>query len=426
MKKFLLVSLVAVLGLSLAFAAAEPKLDGPEYDGAMEAFLPTNPRNLATGGCGAAAPGRMDSLFFNPAALAAKRFGMSLPSVGITINNLQKLFSNEKDAEALANLVSGASTDQDMIQIAQDLITNLGSGKNELLALDASVGTNLPYFGFGAHVQAKINSWAKGSANLANISLIPEINVAAELGFAFPIIKTDAINLDLGASAMLVYKAYMKALAASTILPMVQGTGDTDIAAMLLWNTPVMGGFAVPVNVGLNLGFFSNTLRVGVVASGINSVYKMKSFTGAGDLVNSIMADTLVPPEGREPNEPVEFEIKHDMDLTIGLAYAPKLKILHPVIEANLVDMIDLFTGKEEFEWDKLLLHLNAGAELNLLNFIAVRAGVNRGYLGIGVGLMLPVIGVEASYAWREFGPSIGDKPVDTFTVRINIGYDKI
>lgn len=421
MKKISTIILVLVTGLCMLTAAAEPVLT---YSGSSDsAFSSTSVRTSAIGGSGIAASSRMDSFFQNPAALAEKRFGMSLPSLAVTLYNVKDLLSDPTDAQIIADAMKGQITEESGVQLAQDMLENLGSGTNELLTTDVGLGFSAGNIGFGLQVQEKLHTVADGSSNVANVNLIPEVNVGATLALGFRVIDTDAINLDIGASGQFIYKAYTKKINGSDVLAMVQDT--SQVANTLLWNTPTMAGWAIPINAGVTVGFFGNSLRISAVANDINSVYHMKSFTSAGDAVNSIK-EVIDVPEGHTANESTDFEIKNDMTLTLGMAWVPQVAILHPVITADLVDMMDLMTGKEEFEWSKLLLHINAGAEINLLKCIILRAGVNRGYLGVGAGLVLPGVGIEASYAWQEFGVEMGDKPVDALTIRVNIGYDKI
>ena len=71
------------------------------------------------------------------------------------------------------------------------------------------------------------------------------------------------------------------------------------------------------------------------------------------------------------------------------------------------------------------VLHLNLGAEFGLFDILTVRGGINRGYLSLGAGIWLPFMQIDASYGWQEFGNQIGDKPVDSLTIKFSLGYDK-
>ena len=74
-----------------------------------------------------------------------------------------------------------------------------------------------------------------------------------------------------------------------------------------------------------------------------------------------------------------------------------------------------------ETDEDAYLNHIRFGAEAKLFSMVDVRAGINQGYLSLGVGLDLFVIHIDASYYWREYGAEIGDKPIDALTVRFNL-----
>ena len=402
-----------------------------QYAGSSDsAFAATSSRIDAMGDSGIAAPGRMDSFMANPAALAQKRFGMSFPSVSVTLYNLQALLSDPDDAQIIADAMADPSTLNDqskMTKLLQDMIENVGAGRNEFLTTDASLGLALGNLGIGLVAQEKLHTIANGSSNIANVYFVPEMNIGATVALGFRVIDTASINLDIGASGAFVYKAYSKKVGASDLISVMGGDDSAEAAKKkLLWETPVMGGWAVPINAGVTVGLLGNTLRISAVARDITSVYHMKSYSSAGDLINSFYSGAVTPPAGHVSGTSVDFEITAPWSLTLGMAWVPNVPVVNPVITADLVDMLDIVTGREKFEWKNLLLHLNAGAEVNILKTLAVRAGVNRGYMSLGAGILLPGFNLEASYGWQEFGSVIGDKPVDSFTVRINLGYDKI
>ena len=45
--------------------------------------------------------------------------------------------------------------------------------------------------------------------------------------------------------------------------------------------------------------------------------------------------------------------------------------------------------------------------------------------MSVGAGVGLLGMRIDATYGWQEFGAELGDKPVDSFTIRFNLGYDK-
>jgi hypothetical protein len=188
-----------------------------------------------------------------------------------------------------------------------------------------------------------------------------------------------------------------------------------------------MGGYAIPFDVGVTLGLLDDQISVSATANNLNGIYHMKSYQGFGYLVNSFSAGAIQgQPEG-EVRDSESFEVRTPWSLNFGFAFAPDVDVIHPVVTADLVDMFELCKtfGKETFRASDLLLHLNLGAEIGIFDIVTVKAGVNRGFMSVGAGIWTPVMSIDASYGWQEFGEELGDKPVDSFTIKFSLGYDK-
>ena len=419
MKKLLITLMAVLLTCSFVFAA-EPVAT---YDAVDFTFQPTLARYDAMGQSGLALMNRNDSYYSNPAALAKKGFGLSIPTVGITFYNLQKLVADEQVPELVKGAMDG---DQDSItNLAYKVLSNLGSGYNTVAKVDLGLGLKLGVVGLGTNVQLKIHALNDGTS-VASQKLIPELNVAQSLALGLKFVDTDFLSLSAGVAGHFVYKAYFKEIGANDAIDLMN---SDDMMNTLLWETAIMGGYAIPVDVGVTLGLFQDQLTIAATANNINGTYKMKSFTSAGDLVNSLSEGTLEAPDGHTANESTEFEVKTPWSLNFGVAFAPEVPVLNPVVTADLIDMYALVQSMvddfDSFRWSDLLLHLNAGAEINLFNIISARAGVNRGFMSVGAGIWLPFAQVDASYGWQEFGVELGDKPVDAVTIKFNLGYDK-
>ncbi|MBR2282048.1 MAG: hypothetical protein IJ863_05440, partial [Spirochaetales bacterium] len=361
--------------------------------------------------------------YSNPAALAEKGFGLAVPTVGITFYNVQKLVADEEVPDLAKAAMKG---DQDaMTNLGYKVLSNLGKGYNTVAKVDAGIGLKIGVIGLGTNFQVKIHSLNDGTS-VASAKLIPEINAAQTLALGLKFIDTDAISLSAGVSGHFVYKAYFKGIGGNDAVNLINSKDKKEV---LLWNTAIMGGYAIPFDVGVTLGLFDDQFTIAATANNINGVYKMKSFTSAGDLVNSISEGTLEAPEGHVAKASSEFEVKTPWSLNFGVAFAPDVPVVNPVVTADLIDMYALVKSMiddfDSFRWSDLLLHLNAGAEINLFNIVSARAGVNRGFLSVGAGIWLPFAQVDASYGWQEFGQELGDKPVDAVTIKFNLGYDK-
>ncbi|MBO4394377.1 MAG: hypothetical protein J5800_08545 [Spirochaetales bacterium] len=428
MKRIIVIVLIVLLAFCAVFADTIDKVEYPELD---LAFQPTMAKYDAMGQSGLAVPTKLDSFYTNPANLAVKRgFAFTVPSVSVTLYNLQKLIADEEAMTAVNHIVDKSATDEEKIGLATKYLGNLGSGKNAIAKIDLGLGVQLGSLGLGTNVQVKIHTLNKGSS-LASIYLIPEVNVAQTLGLGLKIIDTKAVSLSLGASVHYVYKAYFKAIGGNTAISFINNSDQ--IKETLLWDTPVMGGWALPIDTGLTLGFADNMFLLSVTANNLNGTYHMQSFAGAGYLVNSFKENTINGQPEEKPGESVRFDVSTPWELNFGVAFAPDWKVIRPTVTADLVDMLQMCQNivqniKEKdgsFRAEDLLLHLNAGFELELLKFITARVGVNRGYMSVGAAVNLLLARVDFAYGWQEFGAEIGDKPVDSFTVKVIIGYDK-
>lgn len=423
MKKTIVLISIVLLVCFAAFADTIDKVEYPELD---LAFQPTMPKYDAMGQSGLACPTKLDSFYTNPANLAVKRgLAFTVPSMSVTLYNIQKLVADEEAMDIVNKIVDKTASDEDKINLATKYMSNLGKGKNAIAKIDMGLGLQLGSLGLGTNVQVKIHSLNSGSS-LASIMLIPEVNVAQTIGLGLKIIDTNALSLSLGASVHGVYKAYFKGIGGNTAINFINHSDE--IKETLLWDTPVMGGWALPVDAGVTLGLANDTFLISATANNLNGTYHMQSFAGAGYLVNSLKEGTIEVPEGREnPGESVRFDVQTPWELNFGFAFSPDWTLLRPTITADLVDMLDMCQsiGKESFRAEDLLLHLNAGAELELLKFISARVGVNRGYMSVGASVNLLLARIDLSYGWQEFGAEIGDKPVDSFTVKVILGYDR-
>ena len=406
---------------AFVFAADEPPV---VYDDINFAFQPTLARYDAMGQSGIALPTRLDSFFTNPANLGVKRgFAVSVPSFSFTMYNIQPMVSDPDAMENFNALIAGDS--DAAVPFATKYLENLGSGRNMISKIDIGVALKLGVIGAGTNVQIKLHTLNEGTS-VASQNVIPEVNVAQTVGLGLKIIDTDFFSFSAGASVSAVYKAYFKGIGGSKILDLIGGDSDPD--KVLLWDTPVMGGYAIPFNLGITFGLFEDQLTLSATANNLNGKFYMKSYTGAGYLVNSYFEGTIeVPDDAPVARDSVDFEVETPWTLNFGAAFAPKMNAIQPVITADLIDMFELIKSfnQESFRASDLLLHLNLGAELGLFQIVKARVGVNRGFLSVGAGVWLPFAELDASYGWQEFGEELGDHPVDSFTVKFSIGYDK-
>lgn len=425
MKKKTSVILIALAAMCMVFAATEPVV---RYDDIDFTFRPASARFEGMGESGTASAGRLDSLFHNPASLADSGFAIRIPSVSLTVFNISANASDENVMADIDSIRNGSADNSTYVDLLQRYVSHLGSGHNLISQVDISAALKVWHIGIGSDIQVKIHSLNRGSASLANVAVIPEVNAAETLALGFKFIDTDLLSLSIGGAGHLVVKEYYRGISANKISSLITEEG-ADIQKMMIWDTPVMAGYALPFDLGATIGL-GKSFGVSATVTNLNGTYHMKSYTSEGDflIAEGRQAQIDIPmPEGHVTNDSMEFEIETPWELNFGVSFAPDWKVLRPVVSADLVDMAgmvrDIRNGN--FRAEDLLLHLNAGAEISIAELLRVRAGVNRGYVSVGAGINLLIMQVDASYGWREMGPQIGDKPVDALTIRLNIGYDR-
>lgn len=413
--------LVAVIAAPL-FATEPTDPVGPgvgsssvAYDSLGVAFSPISVRSMGMGGAGIVVAGTSDSFFLNPAALANRKFQLSLPSIGVTVYNPQQILEQ--------GIVEDIKADKEE-DAAQKFLGILSrKGFNEALTSDVAFSLSAGGFGLGIQAQEKIHSYSP-DGKTTSTKLIAEANAVATLGYGLRIhIIEDSLSIDLGVAARFNYRAYNQAVTADDFIGLVAGTEDTDD---LLNETPLMAGWAVPIDAGVNvnlpLGFTIST-----VVRNLNGKYHMTAYPGISNWAKEVLGVKLTSDGSQGAGTNSEFEFTIPWSLDAGFGWAPSFgsfdKILRPTVAVDVVDLVDLFG--EEVTTERLLTHLKAGAEVKLFSMLDVRAGLNQGYITIGAGVDLFVIRLEAAYYRQEFGVQLGDKPVDALTIRANIGFDR-
>ena len=336
MKKAIVSLLIVLMLGTAAFATTEPAVI---YDNINFAFQPTLARYNAMGQSGLALMTRTDSYYSNPAVLAKKGFALSVPSFAFTFYNLQKLVSDETAMAEFNRIIKGQSEDSDMTDFATRILNNLGTGYNTLAKMDFGLALNLSLLGLGTNVQLKIHSFNEGTS-VASQTLIPEINLAQTIAVGAKIIDTSALSLSAGVSVHGVYKAYFKGIGGNKILTLIGNSEEAQ--KTIVWETPIMGGYAIPFDVGVTLGLLDDQISVSATANNLNGIYHMKSYQGFGYLVNSFSEGAIQgQPEG-EVRDSESFEVRTPWSLNFGFAFAPDVDIIHPVVTADLVDMFEL------------------------------------------------------------------------------------
>lgn len=391
----LIITLVILLSASALFAEIIPSSTNAYYH-ILDPIEVTSVRLQGMGGAGIGIVEGSDAVFSNPAGLASSGFDLTIPYVSITLYNPLDIYKS--------GLIDSVINGEDYVSTAMNFLDNLGV-YNKLLRVDAGFSLNFLGLGIGVAVQDTVLTYSLGST--VSSSVLDQLVVRATAGYGLRIRLPLEFSVDLGVSVSLNYIAFTEAIGASQIL-----SNYEDILEYAKSSLPIMMGYSIPVTVGLkvNMPF---ALSIGAVLGNIHGDYTMKAYDGYEPLVNDVMALNLLG-DG-------EYTIKTDMDLALGLSWAPGWRLLKLTVVVDLVDVLGLMD--ESVTTRAILGHLRIGAEVGLLaSIVTLRAGLREGYATIGAGIDLRLFSVDVAYFNEEYGSTYGSKPVDGLSVRFRIG----
>ena len=199
MKKILGLLLLMVLTMSL-FAAS----DGGSYKKVVT--VPFRPTLYST-------PGTLAyKMYNNQAELARNRFMLQLPNVSVTMYNVAKAMSAPTTAEALSKISHLDFSSANLINLASKMMLNLGTGRNDVITINAGLGFAINKFGFSFDLRAdsrtKPSEGSTGIQNIYNTEVVPLVNAAATVAYGTRIYETNSFFLDLGVGVRYALKGY--------------------------------------------------------------------------------------------------------------------------------------------------------------------------------------------------------------------------
>lgn len=408
MKKLLISILIVLCCVSSLFAEDKVAVINPAentmYSALLKPYSPTSPRRLAMGNAGLAVVSGADSLYYNPAGLAEKRVVVELPSVAVTLYHPYGYLKNG----VVDDLKSFDSNDSEKLtQLALDLKKALGNNYTKIMDIDATTGFTAGGFGLMFNVKDTVHAYKITSTDGG---VFDNLNASIALGYGHRINIASKFSIDIGAAVKFNYMAFTKGIALTDVL---DKNKLNDPMNKIVKELPVMAGFSIPIDIGLNFNLPLN-LKLGVVAKNINGKMYMHSFENYETALKNPLGSS---------SESEKFEYNTDFSLDAGLAWTWKNSFFAPTIAVDVVDTIGLF--KNSLNMRNFIYHVNAGAEIRILSILDVRGGFNQGYWTVGAGLDLWAIKMDVAYFWQELGTTAGANSTDGLSIRFNIGWDR-
>ena len=412
MRKIALTFLLALAVISSVFASDYNPSTNSVYSALMEPYAPMSARMLGMGSAGLAVPGRSDAFFINPAVLGEGKFELALPYVQITLYHPYDFVGKDENGDSLLSGILDGLDSKDsnvMAGAASDLLGIIKAGNGKIMDIDAGMSFTAGGFALGVFANTSLLTYADVGGLDAN--MIAEANAVAALGFGHRFELPLDFSLDVGAVVKFNYLGYSEAVGKDTILDMF--AEDAPELSDVFSGTQIMAGWSLPIDIGVNLNM-PYGFSFAVVARNINGGYHMAEHSGYKSLQDNPLGN------GDGVNR---FTINSPFSLDTGVAWQWENGLFRPTVAVDIVDWIGMCS--EPVGLRTFLTHLNIGAEIRLLSFLDLRAGMSQGYFSLGAGLDLWAVKVDLAYYWKEFGETAGDYGLDGFTVRFNIGFDK-
>ena len=342
-------------------------------------IVPKSPVSMAMGGVFSSIPTSEFNFFGNPAAFASKKATLVLSSVDTwayikpTTANIGSLIDNAGDTNALLAKALGLMAE------------NGGTGGG------ASVGLGYGGKGLGLGFFATTDDYVEGSSP-AGAVIHSETEVTGIIGLGFHL-QLWGLNLSIGGDLRPFYRVRLHNEGQSTIVLADMLSGSTDIYSDSFF------GAAMDLGATMQLGTFTMGVSVRDIAPSFpiatTTVQELGTTLSSGNLpsVSSSTDSAALTPY-----------------VSAGVSWAPKLlpRFVQPTLYFEMQDPVTVIKQWQGIE--SALNFIHVGAEVKLLNFISLRAGLNRGWLSAGAGVKLLFLDVNAAVFTEELGALPGDQ----------------
>jgi len=374
MKRTITILLVLLLAGSAVFAQTTR----------LDAAAPKDARSMAMGGAFVAMSEGYQSLYGNPAAFADKKAELTL----ISVNPWAYVKPTQANIATFMNVAEPLSLGvAPPIAPLTTLITDNGIG--------AGVSAGLGWVGKGLG----LGLLGGGEAYLSGDSLFGasgtlDAQIAAVVGIGVPL-KLGPLLFQVGGDI----RPYLRMtgdIIATQLLGSVIGNPD-DFDPMTL-DVDVGFGLAVDLGAKLELG---QLVSVGLAVRDI-STNQNYSTSNIGEVLAFLEAGNL------PPGAPAPYTMSPN--ITLGASVTPIPVFLRNLIDvtvtAEIQDPLKVIDEQASL-WN--LFHVGAEADL-LGGLIAVRTGINKGYISVGAGLDLLLMEVNVAIFTEELGKNPGDQ----------------
>ncbi len=322
-----------------------------------------------------------DTFFGNPAGFATKNGSLTIADLA-TWAYFKPTQDNIDKAMAIAD---GTATQSETASYIGDWVINNGLG------VGASLGLGWAGKGFGLGATLVTDEVASGNSLLGSV-MTSRTQATAVAGVGFPI-NLGPISIRLGADARAYYLLDNSPASgwpfANIAMEATSPGGDPMTA---IRDLDVIGGYGFAFDAGATIGF--GPLMIGAMVRD----YGLE-FNRGVTKIGTIMDTMTLPTDGTDA-----YILMPEVSVGAGLQFNLG-KVLAPSFYIETEDPLTFVEEGMNGMWNKI----HAGAEVKLFNFLALRAGLNKGWVSLGAGIDLIIFEVDAALFTEEMGDVPGD-----------------
>ena len=354
-----------ILSIIVLFAAAGAAFAQTGIDG----LVSKDARTMGMGGAFRTFSTGYATFFGNPAGFASSKGSLTIADIAAWAY----IRPTQANLDKIQQLMDSNTSDTDKGKIINDF-----QAENNGLGVGASVGLGWAGRGFGLGLTMVSENYT----DALKIKAMTQLN--GIVGLAFPL-SLGPVKLKLGLDG----RAFLRTDSdGAWNLMDLMGNSSPEPTTL-----PVINGFGFAADAGAMLEF--GPLMVGAAVRDLGL-----SFDAGHGTIQNIL-DGSIP----LTTNATAYILDPKVFAGLGLKFAFG-KLLAPSLYAEVSDVEAVVADTNAF-WT----NFHAGAELKLLNFIALRGGLNQGYYSVGAGIDLWFIEVDAAVFTEEVGLYAGNRP---------------
>jgi hypothetical protein len=264
-------------------------------------------------------------------------------------------------------------------EAARSLLADNGIGAG----YQAGIGYSGKGLGLGLYVTQ--DSFAEKQvvdlSGLSGVVMNSDFQVNIVLGLALPV-KFLGMELTVGGNV----RPFFHATGEMPMMDSIRAFGSGNLSA--IFGQDAVGGFGLAMDLGARM-------RAGAFTVGLSVRDIAPSFSVSGGALGELLGSWS------SGSEAGSFSLTPNV--AAGIRYHPDLgdlaRFVDPLVLVELQDPVTVIRdGKSALN----LLHV--GVEVKVLNFLSLRAGLNKGWLSAGLGLDLLFMEVGAAVFTEELG----------------------